>query len=335
MEAKLDENLTTRAWDFHKDHEKVSKLLEIVFEKELESKGLSVKVIFEEFKSMLPFLRFIGIFSKNYKHTLDGFVVENENQEIIASVNIGYSLYHWEVAMVATHPDYRRRGLARRLINEAINHAKSHGAKMCVLEVLDINEPAYKLYRSIGFTHYDSITRQKIEFNNIPDIKKIDLPKDYDMIKAERSKKINQERYELDLRTTPQEVQLYHPVQRSKYFKPFLIRMIRPLAKAILKIKWNAWMVYKDEELVGYLSLLPSKKEGSPHRIDMMIDSEHSKNITEPMVTHILSFIKDNMELKQNVLIEFRTFETDQLESTRKYGFIDVETMHLLGLKLE
>ena len=151
--------LKMREWDFEEDQEDVIKLLDIVFEKELESKGLNVKAIFDEFKSIRPLMNFLGIFSKNYRHGFDGFVFENEDGEIVASVNIGYSLYYWEVAMVATHPDYRRRGLARQLVTTAINHAKELGAQLCVLEVLEENEPAYKLYRSLGFVHYDSITR--------------------------------------------------------------------------------------------------------------------------------------------------------------------------------
>ena len=151
--------LKMREWDFEEDQEDVIKLLDIVFEKELESKGLNVKAIFDEFKSIRPLMNFLGIFSKNYRHGFDGFVFENEDGEIVASVNIGYSLYYWEVAMVATHPDYRRRGLARQLVTTAINHAKELGAQLCVLEVLEENEPVYKLYRSLGFVHYDSITR--------------------------------------------------------------------------------------------------------------------------------------------------------------------------------
>ena len=166
--TKLDNSeLKMRAWDFENDHEDVIALLEIVFEKELESKGLNVKVIFDEFKSIRSLFNFLGIFSKKYKHSMDGFVFENEDGVIVASVNIGYSIFHWEVAMVATHPDYRRRGLARKLVTASINHAKELGAKLCVLEVLDENEPAYKLYRSLGFIHFDSITRQKLDFKKL------------------------------------------------------------------------------------------------------------------------------------------------------------------------
>ena len=63
--TKLDNSeLKMRAWDFENDHEDVIALLEIVFEKELESKGLNVKVIFDEFKSIRPLFNFLGIFSR-------------------------------------------------------------------------------------------------------------------------------------------------------------------------------------------------------------------------------------------------------------------------------
>ena len=218
--TKLDNSrLEMRPWNFEADHEGVIKLLDIVFEKELESKGLDVKVIFDEFKSIRPLLSFVGIFSKKFKHSMDGFVFENEEGEIIASVNIGYSIFHWEVAMVATHPDYRRRGLARRLVTAAIDHAKELGAKLCVLEVLEVNEPAYNLYRSLGFVHFDSVTRQKLDFEKLSEILMIELPQEYDLRKCDRSKKSNQARYELDLKTTPADVQIFHPVDKRKYFR--------------------------------------------------------------------------------------------------------------------
>jgi ribosomal protein S18 acetylase RimI-like enzyme len=335
-EIELNNNeLVMREWDFEKDHEKVIKLLDIVFEKELQSKGLDVKVVFDEFKAMLPLMNLIGIFSKNFKHTLDGFVFENEVGEIVASVNISYSLYYWEVAMVATHPDYRRRGLARQLVTAAIEHAKKHGAKMCVLEVLDINEPAYKLYRSLGFTHYDSITRQKLEYSKISDINNVEIPQSYEMREFNRKKRTRQARFDLDLRSTPEEVQTFHPVDKRKYFKPLIIRLLRPLAKVLLKIKRFDNLIYYDENLVADVSIMPSRKEGSPHRIDIMIDPKHSGDLSEPLLTYSLLTLKNNPTNEENIILEFRTNETEQLEITRKYGFEDIETMHLLGLKIK
>ena len=324
-----------RAWDFEKDQENVIKLLDIVFEKELESKGLNVKVVFDEFKAILPLMKLLGIFSKNFKHTLDGFVFENKEGEIVASVNISYSLFYWEIAMVATNPDYRRRGLARQLVTASINHAKELGAKLIVLEVLDINEPAYKLYRSLGFVHYDSLTRLKLDFGKLSDIPSIDLPEGYELREFTRDKKTNQARYELDMRVTPEDVQVFHPVDRKKYFKPLMIRMVRPFAKLLLKMKRFDWLIYQGENLVGDVAVYPSRKEGSPHRIYLMLDPAHSEILSEPMITHSLATLRKNTTVVENTIVEFRTIETKQLETARKYGFVDVETMHLLGLKIE
>ncbi|MGY5864993.1 MAG: GNAT family N-acetyltransferase [Candidatus Thorarchaeota archaeon] len=334
--TKLDNSkLRMRPWDFEADYEDVIKLLDIVFEKELESKGLDVKVIFDEYKAMRPLMKFLGIFSKNFKHGFDGYIFENEKGEVIASVNIGYSLYYWEVAMVATHPDYRRQGLARQLVSTAIDHAKEFGAQLCVLEVLDVNEPAYKLYRSLGFVHFDSVTRLKLDLSKLSEFSLVDLPEEYELRKFDRSKKSNQSRYELDLRVTPEDVQVFHPVDKKRYFKPLLIRMIRPIARRLLKFSNFDWLIYCGENLVGHVSVLLGRGEGSPHRIELMLDPAHTHILSEPIIAHSLLSLNENTTDVENILVEFRSSETDQLETARKYGFIDIETMHLLGLKIE
>ncbi|MCG3227005.1 MAG: GNAT family N-acetyltransferase [Candidatus Heimdallarchaeota archaeon] len=331
-----NEEFALREWDFERDHESVSSLLEVVFENELQMKGLEVKNIFDEFKSLLPFLKFMGIFSKNFKHVLDGFVIENKDDKIISSVNVGYSLDDkYEISMVATHPDYRRKGFARRLVTQAVEHSKNLGAKMCILEVLDINEPAYKLYRSLDFAHYDTITRQKLEPDQLSSVKQVKFPKEYQLQELERNKKTSKQRYELDLKSTPKEVQLFHPVQKSKYFRPLLIRIIRPIARLILKPKTKTWTIHRDSNLVGTIYVNLSKKEGTPNRLDLMIDPKHNAKLIEPMLTYAMEFIKENLIVEQNVIIEFRTVDEIQKAICEKYGFIIVETLHLLGLKLQ
>jgi len=332
---KLDnEELIVREWDFKEDVERVSSLLELVFENELQSKGLSTQAVFDEFRALQPFLKFLGIFSSNFKHSLDGFVVENQKGEIIASVNVGFALSHWEIAMVATHPDYRRKGLARMLVNKAIEHAKNLGAKMCVLEVLNINEPAYNLYKSLNFVHYDSITRKKLEPENLEETPLVEIPEGYFLSELKRNKKTNQVRYELDLRSTPEDVQVFHPIDRKRYHRPFLIRLIRPIARLFIKIKSKHWTIYREDKLVATMSTRVSNKEGSPHRIDLMIDTLHRENLVEPLLTYSLDYIKKNKTSEQNTIIEMRTSDEEYKKVSEKHKFIEIETMHLLGLKL-
>jgi ribosomal protein S18 acetylase RimI-like enzyme len=53
-------------------------------------------------------------------------------------------------------PDYRGRGLARKMFDVAVPRLKERGVRRFLLEVLQVNEPAIKAYRKAGF----KITRE-------------------------------------------------------------------------------------------------------------------------------------------------------------------------------
>jgi ribosomal-protein-alanine N-acetyltransferase len=63
----------------------------------------------------------------------------------------------WQVAdevhvlNLVTHPEHRRRGLARALMNELVAHARAHGIRRLLLEVRRSNHAAIALYRSLSF----------------------------------------------------------------------------------------------------------------------------------------------------------------------------------------
>jgi ribosomal-protein-alanine N-acetyltransferase len=56
-----------------------------------------------------------------------------------------------EILTVGVVPDARRRGIARRLVADLLEHARSRGAGEVFLEVRVDNEPARTLYRSERF----------------------------------------------------------------------------------------------------------------------------------------------------------------------------------------
>jgi RimJ/RimL family protein N-acetyltransferase len=52
---------------------------------------------------------------------------------------------------MGVHKDFRRRGIGRKLIDQAINRAKELGLERIELEVFASNIPAIKLYEKLGF----------------------------------------------------------------------------------------------------------------------------------------------------------------------------------------
>lgn len=55
------------------------------------------------------------------------------------------------VATVATHPEYRRRGIGKRLLSHALQSLIHEGARSSFLEVRESNIPAQELYRKFGY----------------------------------------------------------------------------------------------------------------------------------------------------------------------------------------
>lgn len=54
---------------------------------------------------------------------------------------------------LAVHPDYRKKGVAKRLMNEIISHARACNKSYVFLEVRKSNQQARCLYESMGFCH--------------------------------------------------------------------------------------------------------------------------------------------------------------------------------------
>jgi [ribosomal protein S18]-alanine N-acetyltransferase len=65
---------------------------------------------------------------------------------------------------IATHPDYRRLGVASALLSTALDEGVLRGATQCVLEVRASNVVAQALYHSFGF----HVNRRRKEYYRGP-----------------------------------------------------------------------------------------------------------------------------------------------------------------------
>ena len=55
------------------------------------------------------------------------------------------------IATIATHPDFRRQGIGRRLLSHTLRRALEDGAQSSFLEVRASNVGAQELYRQFGY----------------------------------------------------------------------------------------------------------------------------------------------------------------------------------------
>jgi len=143
-----------RKLDLRYDLGEVADLIELCFPLHHDPDG---KTYVREMRKTAESMRRMGWLA----HTPDlgtasssGFVWE-ENDRIIGNLSLisvqneGRQVYL--IANVAVHPDFRRRGIARKLTHYALTHLERQNASQVWLQVRDDNQPAMDLYCSLGF----------------------------------------------------------------------------------------------------------------------------------------------------------------------------------------
>jgi len=91
-------------------------------------------------------------FKSLLESTKDTLIVLEEKKEIIAFS--GIHLNSWNntgrIIDIFVHPDYRRQGLAGKLVQEVISLAKKQKVRSLIAEAPSLN-PVLKLYKKNGF----------------------------------------------------------------------------------------------------------------------------------------------------------------------------------------
>lgn len=103
---------------------------------------------------------------------------EDENQILIAELDgeiVGYTIFRSQVdfplatkykwAMITdlfTHLQYRRKGIATKLLQRSIQYLKSLGVTYVRIQVLQNNKAAINLYHTLGFKDHTLTLQKKI-----------------------------------------------------------------------------------------------------------------------------------------------------------------------------
>jgi [ribosomal protein S18]-alanine N-acetyltransferase len=71
--------------------------------------------------------------------------------KIVGMIVVWLIIDEAHVATVATHPDYRRQGIGKRLLAHALRQMLRDGARSSFLEVRESNLAAQDMYRKFGY----------------------------------------------------------------------------------------------------------------------------------------------------------------------------------------
>ena len=77
--------------------------------------------------------------------------VAEHDGKVVAMIVVWLIIDEAHVATLATHPDYRRMGIGRRLLAHALRQIMQDGARSSFLEVRASNLAAQEMYRKFGY----------------------------------------------------------------------------------------------------------------------------------------------------------------------------------------
>jgi GNAT superfamily N-acetyltransferase len=132
----------------------VADLIELCFSSTMDSDGRRYVQDMRQAGGDNSFTKWASRAMESTSLPLTGFVWE-ENGKIIGNVSLVPFRHNKQkvylIANIATHPDHRRRGIARELTEHAMQYARERKTDSMWLHVRDDNPGAIDLYAKLGF----------------------------------------------------------------------------------------------------------------------------------------------------------------------------------------
>lgn len=294
-----------------------------------ESEGLDDSA--RNLSRMWPIINILKVFSPSLQDIFRGHIWEEGGKAAgLVMVNRRGSTNKWWVATVAVHPDFRRRGIARKLVNASLDLMRSRGAQIAILDVIAGNVPAYELYTSLGFEHFSSNIDMEFKIKEYP--KEPLLPQGYILDTFPFSEwKL---RYDLDSKIFPDSITRYEPVEIGRYKRPFVINLVLPIIIKAQGVRENRFVIRteKSGETVARFDFDERIKPGGRHSFFVRLDPAHGH-----LADFILGFLLNQVaqtETDQYVNFIMPQWQPDVVTAATKVGFEDRVEFHRLGLVL-
>ncbi len=131
----------------------VAELIADAFTNELDPRGLAALREMRIMSHISGLLKLLSRSTSELDDVFSGFVWV-EDGKIVGNVTVQRADKYgnrWQIANVAVSPAYRGRGIARQLMDHALDHIRRSDGRWAVLQVYNHNAVARNLYLHMGF----------------------------------------------------------------------------------------------------------------------------------------------------------------------------------------
>ena len=310
------------------EFDRMTELMEIAFAEDAAREGRNLRDDVAGLKPMLPILRILMKIKPSFEDKFYTLVREIDNRfaSVITVSQQGNDRQRWYIFNVATHPDFRGRGLARQLVTAALSHIRARGGRRVLLDVRADNVPAYQLYRSLGFLHLETSTTLKGSLAHLPATKSPLNCTVRQLAEAEW-----QPAFDLEQRIASEATRAVCPVTPDQFQNSAFMRLIQSIINRAQKQRVERWLADRAGKPIGLATAQLHLAGNNPHHIQLAID---------PAEADIAPGLVDADDQSRCGTARRSPFLIDVPGGSAAIGFLksigceEIETLHQLGLAL-
>jgi ribosomal protein S18 acetylase RimI-like enzyme len=284
-------------------------------------------------RQLWPLFSLLMKISPAARDVLHGCVWE-EDGDPVGMINISRdgTTNDWYIANVAVLPKCRRRGIARALVEAAIQLAHQHHADDVLLDVIAGNTPAYDLYARLGFENFSSSVTLRHPVPTPVSTPELPLPPGYTTISL--SSQAWRPYFELAQRITPPQVQRYRPVTPQQFRMAASIRLILQLLNTFTGVRERGLLVRAgtDQQSVAAIQLSAHTHGSEMNTSRIWLDPAHGE-LAPYLVTSALR-MSQQWSPRSRVELTVPTWEPALVTAATAGEFATVHQSHSMGMKL-
>ncbi len=318
-----------REMDPLRDLRGVADLIEEAFADDLDRSGQKALRELRWLSRLKPVLWWMTYTNPEHTDFLSGFVWEEE-RKIVGNITVNRtraSSRRWLISNLAVSKAYRGRGVARGLMFAGMELVKEYSGASVALQVRADNEPARRLYDSLGFKEISGSAHLHVSF--IPRVQIQPLPGNLVIRPRNGGLKDTREAYNLASAATPSNTQKEWPLRQNQFritgdpIGNFFRRLVGDGAS-------SHWVVEDGARFVALLNVRPGTWR-QPHSIDLLVHPDWRGSLEKPLISRALEYL--HHWPGRELVVKHATDHPEAISAYKALGLIEKQT--LIWMKLE
>jgi ribosomal protein S18 acetylase RimI-like enzyme len=265
-----------RPINLNKDIPQVLQLLQIAFGEALDEDG---RRVLQMYTAPVGQPAFLWRFNPAANRLSQGYVWE-ENGRIVGNATLLSTQTNgrYLIVNVAVHPDCRRRGIARRLMNAVADHVHQHHGHEILLQVDKDNTSAINLYRSLNYVELGTMTNWSATAGRVYALEDNGQP----VPVRELQRREWQQAYQLDCLALAADLNWPEHIPTDAYRQG----LWQQLSGLVNGRAAETWVVNEGQQLIGMASIW--SEWGRAHRLTLRVHPQWTGQLERPLLAKIL-----------------------------------------------